>query len=74
MELIEEKSYRVECEFDNSHVIEKTIETKPGTKNVESTFHVYCPYCNKWSNGKVLGELHPDKALLREYGFDDDLD
>ena len=70
MELIEEKTYRVECEFDNSHVIEKTIEVKKGGKNLETTFHVYCPFCDKWSNGKVLGELHLGDDLLR--GFDED--
>jgi len=70
MEIVEKKYLDVKCEFDDSHIITKVVEVKPGTEYTESTVHIYCPYCNKWSNGKILGDLHEDAEVERF--FDDD--
>jgi len=65
--------WNVACEFDNSHTIIKEIETEieeseveNHKKHVESVIHIYCPFCNKWSNGKVIGELVNDQETTRD--------
>ncbi|CAN2049098.1 hypothetical protein GMMP13_750002 [Candidatus Magnetomoraceae bacterium gMMP-13] len=65
------KIVQVECEFDSSHIIKKMLEIKAGTEEVQSTIQVYCPFCQKYINGKIQGEVHLDDEAMRKFGFND---
>jgi len=54
----------VECQFC-SNIIQKNVETVPGTESVESTINVFCPFCGKWGSGKVSGKLSLTEIQLR---------
>lgn len=70
MELIKTKTLCVICEFNPDHIIEKDIEIKADSEEQSiSTINVYCPFCDKWTNGIVKGELVPDVTMLRELGL-----
>ncbi|ETR72313.1 MAG: hypothetical protein OMM_07590 [Candidatus Magnetoglobus multicellularis str. Araruama] len=70
MEIVQKKFLKVVCECNPDHIIEKDIEIKPGTEETTTaTINVYCPFCNKFTNGEVHGEMVPDDSLLRELGL-----
>jgi len=70
MEIISYTILEVICEFNQDHIIQKDIEIKPGSQDkTESVFNVYCPWCDKWTNAKVKGELAQNTDLLRKFGF-----
>ncbi|CAN2044674.1 hypothetical protein GMMP1_1410043 [Candidatus Magnetomoraceae bacterium gMMP-1] len=47
------------------------LEIKAGTEEVQSTIQVYCPFCQKYINGKIQGEVHLDDEVMRKFGFND---
>jgi hypothetical protein len=71
LELIKKKTLNVICEFNSDHIIQKDIEIKAGSnEKTTSTINVYCPFCNKFTNATVQGELFFDGTMLRELGLD----
>jgi len=67
MQIIEKKRIKVVCEFNSNHVIEKIINIKSEDNDTNDTIaNVYCPFCNKWTNGYVKGEMTQDECILRE--------
>ena len=62
------KTVNVICEFNPDHIIEKNIEIQNGTqKTTSSTINAYCPFCDKWTNGQVQGEMVVNDSVLREF-------
>ena len=65
------KTYTVICPFDENHEFLIVVEIKDESSGVENTLEEYCPFCEKFVQVEVQGELEKmDRITRRQLGFD----
>ena len=65
-------TYAVVCPHDKFHKLPVVLDVKDNSKGVESTFEVYCPFCDRYVRVKIDKQQEPDVDTYRRFGFRND--
>ncbi len=62
-------TYTVVCPYNKEHTFPVVLQLEDESRGAESTFEVYCPFCDKYVQASLKAELKPDQYVYRLFGF-----
>jgi hypothetical protein len=58
-------TYTVICPFNKDHKFPLVLEVEDEAKGVKSSIESFCPFCDKFVQIEIEGELAPDTEVMR---------